>query len=284
MIAPRDGSRLRLLLGLATGVAALAASVVLVGLTPPLVLVVVATVGAAWALHRLRVERAEHAALRLRRDADEAVVAERLRLARDLHDLVSHGLGMITVRTAAAVHLHARAPGDGVLLAALQDVETMSRAATVELRRMLGALRDVDEEPALQPADSLARLPEIVEGARRAGLDVDLVQDDLGEVSPGAQVAICRVVREGLANSARHAGWTQVQIRVTRGPAEVVVSIEDEGPEAGWTPRPGAGHGLSGLRERMSSLGGALVAGPRATTVERRPGFRLAATIPEETT
>jgi len=249
------------------------------GLSWPFVTVLLLVFAAisVWAIVRLRVERAEHAAAMAARDAAEAVLAERLRLARDLHDIVSQGLGMITVRAAAAAHLHARKPDEPALLAAIEDVEAISRNATVELRRMLDALRDAGDRPALRPTETLASLPEIIDGARRAGLRVELHQEELGPVSPGAQVAICRVVREGLANSARYAGSTTVDVRLARTPAAVSVTVNDDGPNRGWSGRSGAGHGLLGLRERVGSLGGTLTAGPRPG----HDGFCLEAVIPE---
>ncbi|HEX5595817.1 MAG TPA: histidine kinase [Micromonosporaceae bacterium] len=259
------------------------AAVLMLGLTWPFVTALLLGFAAVsiWAIVRLLVERAEHETAMARRDVAEAVLAERLRLARDLHDIVSHGLGMITVRAAAAAHLHARKPDNQALLAAIEDVEVISRKATVELRRMLDALREVDDRPARHPTETLASLPEIIDGARRAGLRVKLNQEELGAVSPGAQVAICRVVREGLANSARYAGSTTVDVRLARTRAAVCVTIDDDGPNRGWAVRPGAGHGLIGLRERVSSLGGILTAEPRAKEHGDRVGFRLEAIIPE---
>lgn len=260
-------------------------AVLVLGLTWPFVAVLLSMFAAisAWAIVRLLVERREHESAMARRDVAEAVLAERLHLARDLHDIVSHGLGMITVRVAAAAHLHARKPDDQVLLAAIADVEAISRTATAELRRMMDALREVDRLPARHPTETLASLPAIIEGARRAGLHVTLAQGDLGVVSPGIQVAICRVVREGLANSARYCGSTTVEIGLTRTPAAVCVTVDDGGPSRAWVVRPGAGLGLVGLRERVSSLGGTLTAGPRAKERGEVAGFRLAVTLPEGT-
>jgi signal transduction histidine kinase len=257
------------------------AAVLMLGLSWPFVTVLLLgfAVVSVWTIVTLRAERAEHEAAMARRDAEEAVLAERLRLARDLHDIVSHGLGMITVRAAAAAHLHTRKPDEQALLAAIEDVEAISRKATVELRRMLDALREVDDRPTRRPTETLASLPEIIDGARRAGLRVELHQEELGPVSPGAQVAICRVVREGLANSARYAGSTTVDVRLARTRTAVSVTINDDGPKSGWAGGSGAGHGLIGLRERVSSLGGTLSAGPRAN----HDGFSLEAVIPEGT-
>ncbi|MEU2614568.1 histidine kinase [Micromonospora sp. NPDC007271] len=276
-------SRRSLLLLPAGALLVVMAAVLALGLTWPFVAVLLLGFAAVsvWAIVRLLVERAEHETAMARRDIAEAVLDERLRLARDLHDIVSHGLGMITVRAAATAHLHARKPDDQALLAAIEDVEAISRKATVELRRMLDALREADDRPARHPTETLASLPEIIEGARRAGLHVELTREELGVVSPGVQVAICRVVREGLANSARYAGSTKVDVRLTRTPAAVSVTVDDDGPNRGWAVRPGAGHGLIGLRERVTSLGGTLTAEPRAREHGDRAGFRLEAIIPE---
>lgn len=232
---------------------------------------------AVWAVFRLRAERTAHEAELTGWAASEAILAERLRIARELHDIVSHGLGTITVRAAAARHINAQNPNmsGGALLEAIEDVETLSRQATLELHRMLETLREGDERAPRHPADTLASLPRIVAGARRAGLRVELHREDLGSVTPGAQLAICAIVREGLDNSARHAGFTRVQVTLSRKHDTIAIAVTDDGPSAGWAAAPGAGHGLIGLRERLDSLGGALSAGPHMT------GFRLEATVPE---
>lgn len=283
MIDSRHHSR-RLWLLLPVGALLVVMTAVLaLGLTWPFVSILLLAFAAVsvWAIVRLLVERTEHETAMARRDIEEAVLAERLRVARDLHDIVSHGLGMITVRVAAAAHLHTRKPDDQALLAAIEDVETLSRTAMVELRRMVNALREADDMPALHPAETLASLPAIIEGARRAGLHVTLNQGDFDVVSPGIQVAICQVVREGLANSARYAGPTTVDISLTQTPAAVCVTVDDGGPRRGWDVRPGAGHGLIGLRERVNRLGGTLTTESRVNEHGRHVGFRLEATLPE---
>ncbi|GAA1638818.1 sensor histidine kinase [Actinoplanes couchii] len=229
------------------------------------------TAGAAvWAVYRWRSDRAEYERRLTAWAAAEAVLAERLRIAGDLHDLVSHGLGLITVRAAATRHLE-QSPE---IRAALGDIEQTSRDATAELRRMLTVLREPESAP-LAPADSLGTLPEIVRAARAAGLRPSLTTGELGEVAPGVQVAICRTVREGLANVARHAGPAGVAVRVHRDGRHVVVTVADEGPAPGWRAVPGAGHGLAGLRERVGALDGSLIAEP----VEG--GYRLTVRLPD---
>ncbi|MBO3736919.1 sensor histidine kinase [Actinoplanes flavus] len=231
-----------------------------------------AATAAVWAVRRWRADRAAYERRLTAWAATEAVLAERLHIARDLHDLVSHGLGLITVRAAATRHL----PAPAEVRAALDDIEQTSRDATAELRRMLGVLREPAAPGPRAPVEGLAALPGIVAAAAAAGVRASLHTGELGDVPPGVQVAICRTVREGLANTARHAGPADATVRVRRDGGQVVVSVADSGPAHGWRPTPGAGHGLAGLRERVGSLGGTL----SAERVEA--GFRLTARIPDE--
>jgi signal transduction histidine kinase len=256
---------------------AVAGLVVVLGATWPIAfaLAAVGVAVGAWAVHRLREERSAHEAALAEWAASEAVLTARLAIARDLHDLVSHGLGLITVRAATARFVNATEPDATDLLAALADVDTISRQATNELRHMLGSLRAADGPAPLRPADTLDTVPEIVDAARRAGLTVEVHAADLPPVSAGVQVAICAVVREGLANAARHAGTTSVQVSLAVERGVVNISVVDAGPAEHWRAAPGSGHGLAGLRERVTSLGGTLDAGPQSA------GYRLAASLPD---
>jgi signal transduction histidine kinase len=232
-----------------------------------------------WALLRSRAQRRRYEDRLAAWAGEQAVQAERLRIARDLHDLASHGLGLITVRAAAAASV-AGPRGEAERAAALADIERVSRATTTELRRMLTVLRTPGSDPApLQPAETLADLPAIVRATRDSGLDARLDPPGtagLDGVSPGVQLAVCAVVREGLGNAARHAGPTRARAEVRRVPGAVVATVRDDGPADGWEPRPGAGHGLLGLRERVTALGGTLHAAPDGR------GFTLTARIPDE--
>lgn len=244
----------------------------------PWVFVAGAVVAAVWAVRRSRADRSAYEARLTAWAASEAVLAERLRIARDLHDIVSHGLGLITVRAAATRHL----PKSAEVAAALTDIEDASRHATAELRRMLTVLREpVLREPGgaglRAPLDGIDDLPRIVDGAAVAGLRTRLAVDPLGEVSQGVQVAVCSIVREALSNAARYAGPTDARVRVHRDGRYVVVAVTDAGPgEDGWHASPGAGHGLAGLRERVASLDGTLTAEPVDA------GFRVTARIPDD--
>lgn len=230
-----------------------------------------------WAvLHSRRRRRAHEDELTLWA-AERAAQAERLRIARDLHDLASHGLGLITVRAAAA-RTAAGPEGEAERVRALADIERAGREATTELRRMLTVLRAPGEEaePArLRPAEALRDLPAIVGAARRGGVTAVLDLGETGAVSAGAQLTVCAVVREGLANTARHAGPVAARVTVRREGAAVVVAVEDDGPAPGWRPHPGTGRGITGLHERVALLGGTVRAEGRGR------GFRLTATVPD---
>ena len=262
------------LIGAAVTCSVLAMSMCTVGasgrftsVVPPLI--VGGAVGAAfWTVRRARRDRVDYEARLTAWAASEAVLAERMHIARDLHDIVSHGLGLITVRAAATRHL----PKSAEVADALTDIEEAGREATAELRRMLTVLRFPGP---LAPVGSLADLPGILDGAARAGLRPHADLDELGEVSPGVQVAVARTVREALANTARHAGPTEVRVHVYRDAGQIVVAVTDAGPVTGWHATPGAGHGLAGLRERVTLLGGTLTAGPADA------GFRVTARIPD---
>jgi signal transduction histidine kinase len=246
----------------------------------PLLLAVAGLGVAVWAVRRARADRAAYETRLTDWAAAGAVQAERMRVAGDLHDIVSHGLGLITVRAAAARHVTA-AGGPGALVEArqaLDDIEAAGRNATAELRRLLSVLRSASDAAAPRmPVDTLERLPDIVRGANLAGLRATLTADAVGEVSQGAQVAVCRAVREALSNAARHAGPTDVQVHVRRDGTDIMVSIVDDGPDGAWRPTPGAGHGLISVRERVTGLGGSLTAEPVG------PGFRVLARIPDPT-
>ncbi|MCO8270291.1 histidine kinase [Actinoplanes sp. TRM 88003] len=244
-----------------------------------------AVTAAVWAVLRWRADRRLYEHRLTEWAAAEAVHSERLKIARDLHDIVSHGLGLITVRAASTRHLDK--PPE--VAEALTDIEQASRGATAELRRMLTVLRESGAERATggswevrqfaaprTPVDDLSVLPAIVRAAETAGVRPELTVTELGAVSPGVQVAICQTVREALSNTARHAGPTDVRVVVRRDLQVLVVSVADDGPAPGWSHAPGAGHGLLGLHERISALGGSLAAR------EKGGGFQLTARIPDE--
>lgn len=238
--------------------------------------------GLLWLRRR---DRAAYEAALTEQAARAAVAEDRLAIARDLHDLVSGSLGAITVRVAVAQRLETDAAG---LRTALAEVEQVSRAATADLRSMLAVLRG--EGPA--PVPGAPRLAEAVElaaqGARALGLEVR-TRVDPGAAAPAVGDLALAVVREGLANVARHAGPVAVDVCVLSDGEALSVEVLDAGPAPGWEPQPGTGTGLAALAERLMRAGVRLSAGPRAgsadgaeadLTVGAGPGFRLSARIP----
>ena len=239
-----------------------------------------------WTVLRARRQREEYEQRLAAWAGERAVQEERIRIARDLHDLVSHGLGTVTVRAAAAARVTGPVAAEE-RVTALADIEEVSRRTTTELRRMLTVLRSTGPESApTRPAESLGSLPGIVRAARDQGLTVALELPELGAVSPGAQLTLCAVAREALNNTARHAGPTTVRVSVRRADRSVLVTVADDGPAGGWEPRPGAGYGLIGLRERVRALGGTLETsdpgeGGPAGSDRGDTGFVLTARIPD---
>ena len=259
----------------------LALALSMVGVHGPVVAWVVALVAVAiavsvagWALLRTRSQRRRYEEELATWATDRATQNEQLRIAGDLHDLVSHGLGLITVRAAVARRITGP-NGESERADALTDIERLSRETTTELRRMLTVLRTPGAVP-LRPSDTLEDLPAIVQAANAAGLTATLGIEHLGDVSPGAQLLICAVVREALNNTVRHAGRTRVSVEVRRDGEVIVVDAQDAGPCEPWQPQPGAGHGLDGLRERVATLGGTLHAEPD------EHGFHLLVRIPDQ--
>ena len=241
----------------------------------PLIIVLTAVAMTAWTVVRARQQRLEHEARLTSWAAEHAAHHERLRIARELHDIVSHGLGVIILRAVSAQRVRGERR-EAERDQALTDIEHAGREAVAELRRMLTVLRDSDERDVpLRPVQSLSDIPAVVDAARAAGLQPRLTVADLGEVSPGVQAAACAIVREAIANTARYAGPTGVDIALWRDGGTIVVTVEDDGPRAPWQATRGAGHGLAGLRERVDALGGDLDATPAGT------GFRLIARLPD---
>ena len=199
--------------------------------------------------------------------ARAAVAEDRLAIARDLHDLVSGSLGAITVRAAVAQRLETDSVG---LRTALAEVEQTSRAATADLRSMLAVLRAQACAPLPGPLapDGALPLADAVEqaaaGARDLGLEVRTRVETAGAGPAGraASALALAVVREGLANAARHAGPVVVDVLVGSDGEALCVEVVDAGPAPGWVAHPGTGTGLTSLAERAAALGAQLSSGP----------------------
>ena len=205
-------------------------------------------------------------------EARAAVAEERARIARELHDVVGHSVSVMTVQASGVRRL--LRPDQEREREALLIVERTGREALAEMRRMVGVLRRPEEAPALAPQPSLEHLDRLVEQAREAGLPVELrVEGKAVELPAGVDLTAYRLVQEGLTNAIKHAHASRAEVVVDYrdGAIEVVVSDDGKGVGNG----DGGGHGLVGMRERVSVYGGELDAGPQPGG-----GYRLRAKLP----
>ncbi|MBO0684904.1 MAG: sensor histidine kinase [Candidatus Dormibacteraeota bacterium] len=206
-------------------------------------------------------------------DARRRLADERLRIARELHDVVSHSIAMINVRAGVAVHVMEEQPAQA--REALLEIKAASRDALHDLRGILGLLRTADEPEPTAPAGGLAQLPDLVSSIRAAGVQVSVEQS--GETPPPASVdlAAYRVLQEALTNVVRHAPGAAVRVAVRRQSSELLVDVEDDGGTPGHDRHQGAGQGLLGMQERVQATGGSLEVGPRP-----QGGFAVRARMP----
>ncbi|MFC3574611.1 sensor histidine kinase [Streptomyces yaanensis] len=275
--------RARTLIGLVAGAGLLAAyheenfPSFTPGLVPFLVLLGVGL--GANAVHtwkqRLRVLREEHeAATRL------AVDRERSRIARELHDIVTHNVSVMVIQAGAARKVMDTAPerARGALLA----VEAGGRTAMAELRHVMGLLTMADDGPDpaaeadLAPQPGLGQVPALTDRMRETGVPVELTVTGTPALLPaGADLAAYRVVQEALTNTVKHAVGARVRIAIDHVPGAVHIEVSDTGGTGEAPAGRGGGHGLIGLRERLAVYGGTLQAGERPTG-----GFRVRAVIP----
>src|SRR6266511_4466792 len=222
-------------------------------------------------------ERAEQAERTREEEARRRVDEERLRIARELHDVVSHSIGVISVQAGVAAHLLRRRPDK-----AAQSLEAIRRAsdeALGELHAMLGVLRQPgDGRAPLAPAPGLAQLDALVGQAEAAGLKVEVaLEGEPRALPPAVDLACYRIVQESLTNVVRHAGASRATVTVNHRDGEVVVEVLDDGlGAAAGVPAAGAGQGINGMRERARALGGTLQAAPCPDG-----GFLVRARLPE---
>ena len=237
---------------------------------------VVWTVGFALGGRVREADLAKQLAARAEEEREEqarlAVADERARIARELHDVVGHSVSVMTVQAAAVRRL--LEPDQEKELEALLVVEQTGREALAEMRRMVGVLRRPEEAPALAPQPSLEHLDQLVAHTREAGLPVELrIEGTPAQLPAGVDLTAYRIVQEALTNAVKHAqaDRAEVVVRYGNGTVELIVSDDGRGNGDGG----GSGHGLVGMRERVSVYGGELEAGPQAGG-----GFRLRATLP----
>jgi signal transduction histidine kinase len=245
-------------------------------------------IGAAWLVgHFVGVRRAyirqlEERTAELERARAElarrAVVEERLRLARELHDVVAHAMSVIAVQSGVGAHVADTQPEEAAK--ALAAIEATSRAALEELRRLLGVLRQEDEPQGdLAPVPGLADLEGLLAEVAKTGLAVKLqVHGTRPSLPAGVDLSAYRIVQEALTNVVKHAGPARAQVTVGYHDQNVTVEVTDDGRGAMTSAsdgRVGSGHGLIGMRERVAAFGGNLEVGPGLDG-----GFRVAARLP----
>jgi signal transduction histidine kinase len=233
---------------------------------------------------RARRERALAAARSRDEETRRRASEERLRIARELHDVLAHHISLINVQAGVALHLMDERPEQA--RTALTAIKQASKDALGELRGVLDALRQVDEAAPRAPQAGLAQLDDLVAGARAAGLRVHAEVDGAPRPLPaGVDLAAFRIVQEALTNVTRHAGPATATVRVTYGDDDLTVQVDDDGHgsggraagAAGAQRGDGGGNGIPGMRERAAALGGHLEAGPRPGG-----GFRVHARLPLE--
>jgi signal transduction histidine kinase len=202
-------------------------------------------------------------------EAMTAVSEERARMARELHDIVSHNLSVVVVQAAGA-----RASGTDT--AALEKIERSGREALVEMRRLLGVLREDGNAPNAAPQPGVAQLRELAATVQAAGLPVDLrVEGPFEQLPAAVSLTVYRIVQEALTNALKHAGAATVDVQVSCTPSGVSIDVTDDGRNATENGSSGMGHGLVGMRERVALFGGELRVGPRPGG-----GYAVAARLP----
>ena len=227
-----------------------------------------------------RTEAAEHRAALVERDremtARVAAAEERTRIARELHDVVAHAVSVMVLQVGAVRHRMALNDGEDPR-ETLESVEQAGRRALAEMRRLLVAMRQDDDQPELLPTRGLADLVTLTDEVRRAGLEVRLqVQGDMIRLPPGLDLSAYRIVQEALTNTLKHAHASRAAVQVSYRCGDIEIEVSDDG--RGPSSSDGTGHGLVGISERVRLYGGDMSAGASATG-----GFVLRARIPVDT-
>lgn len=226
---------------------------------------------------RARRERAREAVRMREEEARRRASEERLRIARDLHDVLAHNISLINVQAGVALHLMDERPEQA--RTALSAIKQASKDALTELRSVLDILRSGDEHAPRAPAPTLRRLDDLVSRAAAAGLAVRTeIEGKARPLPSGVDGAAFRVVQEALTNVTRHAGPATATVRLSYGERDLTVQVDDDGlgsASQGEHSTLGSGRGIVGMRERVTVLGGDLEVGPRPGG-----GFRVRARLP----
>jgi signal transduction histidine kinase len=237
------------------------------------VLLAVATLVAAWAVAEALRSRREQQRDQLRDQLRAAVTGERLRIARELHDVVAHSMSLIAVQAGVGAHVIRTNPA-----AAEQSLDVIadtSRRALDQTRSMLGMLRETNEDGIRPPTPWLDDLPALLDDVRAAGLEVELLgSGSVSTLDPAVSLAAYRIVQESLTNVIKHSAARGATVTVAASEDEIDVQITDRGPARLMARIPSSGHGLVGLDERARLIGGSLTYGFRGD------GFCVHAVLP----
>jgi len=241
-------------------------------------LAMAAFLGDAARSRREHIASVEGRALEAERTREEEALRrvdeERIRIARDVHDIVAHSLSIVAVQAAAADALLADEPDRA--RESIGHIRVTSKQALAELRSMLDVLRTGEHDAPLEPAPGLSRLDAIADRVREAGVGVALdLAPGLERVPALVSVSVYRIVQEALTNVVRHARASEASVRIALAGDDLTLEVLDDGVGADAAD-VGEGHGIRGMAERVEALGGSFFAGPRPDT----RGFRVAATLP----
>ncbi|MFJ9946570.1 sensor histidine kinase [Kitasatospora sp. NPDC091207] len=234
--------------------------------------VVLMMIVVAWLTGNSRRREREHTAQMRTRVAEQAVTAERLRIARELHDMVAHSIGVVAIQAGAAKRVIDTQP-EGARRA-LGVIEETSRETLAGLRRMLGALHDAESGGGGKPLAGLGDVDRLVENVRDAGVRVDVEwRGERRPLPPEVDLSAFRVIQESVTNVVKHSGTQQCRVSVVFRPADLSVVIVDSG--SGTGRGEGTGYGIAGMRDRVKLLNGDFTAGPRP-----EGGYRVTARLP----
>ncbi|MER7759978.1 sensor histidine kinase [Streptomyces sp. NPDC097619] len=233
-----------------------------------------------YALRGVRVARGrlhDQEALTEEERSRRALLEERSRIARELHDVVAHHMSVISIQAQVAPYLVTDPPEE--LKENLAGIRQNALEALTELRRVLGVLRSEsaeDQADQHHPQPTLADLGSLVDNVRAAGLSVAVETAGIRRpLTPGVELSAYRIVQEALSNCLRHAPGSQVEVGIAYGPRDLYLCVANTAPTGPVPASPGAGHGLLGMRERAGMLGGELAAGPRPNG-----GYEVSAVLP----
>jgi signal transduction histidine kinase len=230
--------------------------------------------GVPWVIGRaIRHRRLRETQLeREKAEAEAAIEEERARIARELHDVVAHAISVIVLQARGGRKLLDAEPEEA--RQALDAIERTASQALGEMRRLLGLLRESDEQLALAPEPTLSRLDDLAARVRDAGLPVEVATEGIPvELPPGIDLSAYRIVQEALTNALKHAGPATARVTVRYGDGEIDLEIADDG--SGNGNGDGGGHGLTGIRERVAVFGGDVEAGAQPDG-----GFAIRARLP----